>query len=280
MAKPAATSPRSSFSGSVTSLPPASRAASTSSDRRQVAVLDLGQLAGAARARRGSRRSPRTAAGPRTGRRRCANTGSSCLCDGQMSFSPGMSSAVSTATTPGAASHRVEIDRDDLGMRRVAEPEIGVERALRLDHVVDIVGAARDVLVRAVVRRWPRACRPRARTSSLFMPAPSGGQALPRPVVSRKNRRRRFLRGQQPVLGRGAHVGDAAGSPSRTRRSRPRSSPCVHGLPISAASTAAARFGVAAMPPKAMRTLLDGAAVELQRGRRRRARRCPRRGAW
>ena len=71
--------------------------------RRQILVLDHARAAPPAAPGRGFAPRPRTAAGRRTRPRVVANTGSSWRCVGLTSLTPGMSSAVSTSTTPGAA---------------------------------------------------------------------------------------------------------------------------------------------------------------------------------
>ena len=131
---PPSTSPRSSFSGSVTSLPPAACAASHIERRRQVAVFDLAPAAPPAAPPRASPRSPRTSAGPRNAPCPRRTPARHACATGLTSFSPGISSAVSTPTTPGAALHRIEIDRNDLGMRPARQPQIGMQRALGLDQ--------------------------------------------------------------------------------------------------------------------------------------------------
>ena len=51
----------------------------------------------------------------------------------------------------GGGADRVEVDRDDLGVGLVGEPEVGVQGADRLGDVVGVLGEAGDVLVRRVV---------------------------------------------------------------------------------------------------------------------------------
>ena len=101
-------------------------------DRRQVLVLDL-----ARGARRGA---PASTVRRSDGEHRLADVlderrrrGSDRRATiGPQSFSPGMSAAVSTATTPGAARTAGEIDRPDPRVRAArAEPERRVQRAAR-----------------------------------------------------------------------------------------------------------------------------------------------------
>ena len=80
-----------------------------------------------------------------------ANSGSS-LKTGAMSLAPGMSAAVSTATTPGAARTGVEIERDQLARRLGRAADGDVQRALRLANVVDIGREAAHMQPRGIVR--------------------------------------------------------------------------------------------------------------------------------
>ena len=65
-----------------------------------------------------------------------------------------MSAAVSTATTPGAAAHGIEIDVLEQAARdrRTADGEM--QRSLGLANIVDIDRGAADVPHSGIVLRW------------------------------------------------------------------------------------------------------------------------------
>ena len=79
-----------------------------------------------------------------------ARIGSSCWI-GPTSLTPGMSAAVITATTPGAARTAIEIERPDPAVRNRTLAHGSVQRAARLRNVVGIGRFARDVQVRRIV---------------------------------------------------------------------------------------------------------------------------------
>ena len=82
----------------------------------------------------------------------CTKTGSSAL-PGEMSFFPGMSAAVTTATTPGALRTSLEIETAQRAARNRRAADGDMQRADRLGDIVDIFGAALHMLGAAVMRQ-------------------------------------------------------------------------------------------------------------------------------
>ena len=68
-----------------------------------------------------------------------------------MSFLPGMSAAVTTATTPERRGRARDIDRQNAGVRVGAEHQRGFERAGHGRHIVEIERRAGDMADGAVV---------------------------------------------------------------------------------------------------------------------------------
>ena len=180
-----------------------------------------------------------------------ASTGSSWRPVGEMSFSPGTSAGRQHIDHAGRGAHRRKVDRVDRrharrstarGSHAACRPAPACRRYRSPAPVTclcaeswrwsvatppAIFSALRlsgRVLVHRLPLTPPRTARPAA--------APSCR------VVSTKNRTQQVLRGQRPVFGRGAHVGERREIARHRRRAPPRPSPRVHGLPSSAASTA------------------------------------------
>ena len=140
---------------------------------------------------------------------RSTSSGSSAK-TGAMSFLPGMSAAVSTATTPGAARTAREIEACQHARRRRRHADRDMERALGLADVVDV---GRPSPARAAGRnraagacgRPPSASAPRGRHSAAWSaPIRVGARS---PEISISALRRTLARGRHPI-GRGrAHVG-------------------------------------------------------------------------
>ena len=143
-------SPRRRVSGSVTRTP-VGRAASASRIAGSSSYSTTASLA----ARRACSRVVAATAKigwPTNWTRSVASSGSSWRWVGLTSFSPGMSAAVRTQTTPSARAHRRQVELDDPRMRLGREPELDVEQAGGLGQVVDIERLAGDVAPGAVVR--------------------------------------------------------------------------------------------------------------------------------
>ena len=113
-------------------------------DRRQRLVLDLHRGRGETRGLFASRRPPSATAWP-SKQTSDGNSGSSWRA-GPMSFSPGTSSAVSTASTPGALRARRGVDRQDarVRVRRLHRPRMGDVRHVG-PQIVDVARRAGDV---------------------------------------------------------------------------------------------------------------------------------------
>ena len=162
----------------------------------------------------------------------------------------------------GRRAHRVEIEPSDLPARDRRAADRDVQRAFRLADVVDVGRAARDMLRRGVMRIERRTTRSRSSSARRSGSADIGG--LPEAGDARLlASRRRRSRSAPCAAARARHRGDrprsragrrSARSPRRAARS-PRPSPAAgRDTPRSAPSRpGCARFGVAAMPPKAMR---------------------------
>ena len=95
------------------------------------------------------------------------------------------------ADDPGRRANRIEVDRKDLRVRPVRQPEIGVQRPHRLADVVGIFRRAGHVLVRRVVslrRVHAPADRRLDRRPLHAHHATSRTRRAPSPALSRKNR--------------------------------------------------------------------------------------------
>ena len=216
--------------------------------------LDRRALGGARAPHRGSSPRPAPAAGRRYSTWSSANSGSSLPAPGDVVLA-GMSAAVSTATTPGAATAGDRSSLLQAAVRDRAQPSAACSVPARLRHVVDIERLAGDVLQRAVVALRGMDARP---------------LTAPRPRPARCGSATRQLEPAQQVGGDLQAIGGArrasrraAGSPARQRAAR--STVAVESRPSAAPPRrGCARFGVAAMPPKAMRTSSIRAVLDAQ----------------
>ncbi|MNL29099.1 hypothetical protein D3C87_1507720 [compost metagenome] len=95
------------------------------------------------------------------------------------------------ANHPRCRPHGVEIHAEDFGMRLGREAEIGMHRADRLDHVVDIFGRSGDMLGAAVVAGRGMECGER-NVALLVHHATSLARRSLRSCVHRKKRLSRF----------------------------------------------------------------------------------------
>ena len=150
-----------------------------------------------------------------------------------------MSPAANTATTPG---DDAAVDRSSFFSRPLAigaQHQRGMQRAGRLGDVVDIERLAGDVLQRAVVALRGMDLAFHSASTSTAWPGRGDAQLEPAQEV---------FGGLQAIGGAAAPIVDRLELGLDGGDRRPQSRPSC-----SAASTAVARLGVAAMPPKAMR---------------------------
>ena len=151
--------------------------------------------------------------------------------------------------------HGGKIESAQGAARLVGHADRDMQRPVRLADVVDIGRRAADVQARRIMRQ--RLVDDRRRSSGASpvgfiqrhgaSPIRVGALA---PEISISAFSRRLAATRRAIGGGRAHDRSAARSPKRARRSAPRQlAASSRSAPISARSAAAARFGVAAMPP-------------------------------
>ena len=200
---------------------------------------------------------------------RPGSSGSSCAA-GETSLAKGRSAAVSTAATPGAARTAARSSAVIRPARPGRQPEGQVQAVGGHGDVVDVARLAGDVQVRGVVgqgarRRSWRHLQHAGGVAGVRRRAPDSAAACCAPP--------------HPVAGRGAHVVDR-GEVVRPGRSAAATCRLGPGLADQRRLDRAARLGMAAMPPKAMRAAVTVPSVDGDVESSRRPPRCPGRTVW